>query len=137
MKKARCFVCEKVLGSTYMSASEHAPAMCLRCGGRVMGLIMAARAPLVALLREVQWTGDDLIGTICACCSASRDRDGYNHLNPAPCEVDCRLAAAIGASRECDLCHNTGVYEPAGGHEPTTCPRHCMSKVALSEIVAL
>lgn len=26
----------------------------------------------------------------------------------------------------CELCHGTGVYEPSG-HEPTHCPKHCVS----------
>jgi hypothetical protein len=38
-KKPTCFMCDRTLGPTHIAASDSAPAMCLRCGGRVHGLL--------------------------------------------------------------------------------------------------
>lgn len=38
---------------------------------------------------------------------------------------------------ECKFCHGTGVYEPAGGYEPTRCPRGCSSPKTIAELAAL
>lgn len=96
-----CFICDRPLGATFLNSTAYAdvtvPAMCLRCGGRVHGLIHAVRDPLVELLKESEWAaGDD---AYCIQCDALRDADGHSHKDPAPHEHDCRLAIAISSRR--------------------------------------
>lgn len=105
-KSPTCFICDRPLGGTFLNsmtypgANATVPAMCLRCGGRVHGLIHAVRDPLVELLKEFNWAGgDDMSDVHCVECSALRDAGDHNHENPAPHEHDCRLAIAIGAPR--------------------------------------
>ncbi len=103
MPKPTCFICDKPLGSTFINALRYpgtvtaVPEMCVRCGGRVHGLILGNREPLIAILKDVQWaSGDDLHGDSCPECGAPRD----NETTGEPTHVhDCRLAIAIGATR--------------------------------------
>lgn len=45
----------------------------------------------------------------------------------------CQHTFDCGHRESCRFCHGTGVYDPAGGHEPTACPRHCVSAETVAE----
>lgn len=85
-----------------MPATDTRPALCLRCGGRVVGLIHKAIEPYRAVLALVEWKG--VTKTDEACCPTCGARAGLydgedRTFRQGLHHEACPLAAALGVPR--------------------------------------